>query len=166
MVAETEIAWAAGFFDGEGYTRFKAGMQMSVIQATDDPNVCPEVLQRFVRAVGCGELKHLKRYNEPDHHRDRWAWECYGDSPKALDLLWPYLGTVKRVQANVALAQLEARENRADKRREYCKRGHLRVSHSKVRDCDGKSVCNACCNERNKEYRERVKSLGRSDQVL
>lgn len=90
----TEIVWAAGFFDGEGSagvqkrdpTR-KPYMRLTVTQKD------PRPLRRFQEAVGAG------RIYGPYPPRGVHKWIA---SPKAallvVELLWPYLSEPKREQ--------------------------------------------------------------------
>ena len=51
-----DFAWAAGFFDGEGWVnRKKRGVQSRINQAGLDG--VPEVLVKFRRIVGVGRIK-------------------------------------------------------------------------------------------------------------
>lgn len=98
-----ELAWAAGFFDGEGSTfartdRARPGYRRlvtSVPQAGADRP--PEVLVRFQRAVAVGTIG-------PRDVDGVYCWRTSGsDAQATIALLWPYLGTVKRRQARSAL---------------------------------------------------------------
>jgi len=62
---DVELAWSAGFFDGEGST-FATGdrLHMSIGQRH------PAVLERFVSAIGVGRVRGLEK--------TRWEW---GSSP-------------------------------------------------------------------------------------
>jgi hypothetical protein len=100
----TEIAWAAGFFDGEGHTQAKKdkrsqyrpySLGVCVGQAERAP------LERFRLAVGAGSIRGRKRRSPK--HAPMWIWEAWGPAAdKALDVLWPFLGETKRAQANEA----------------------------------------------------------------
>ena len=106
MSDATELAWAAGFFDGEGTTGVlkrarRSYLSLRVVQ------VDPRPLRRFCEALGLGNFYGpYVRTNEK--HSDYYAW-CVGSSRAhaALDLLWPYLSEPKREQASRALRQLE-----------------------------------------------------------
>lgn len=89
----TELAWAAGFFDGDGctstyYSTDRVFLRCSVGQVELQP------LERFIAAVGCGKI--YGPYSGTNFHRlifnSKNAW-------KVLDLLWPYLSEPKRNQA-------------------------------------------------------------------
>ncbi len=104
------LAWAAGFFDGEGSTIAKGTaarphyhqLQLSVPQS-GGPQF-PEVLDRFQQAaLGTG------RRDGPNKD-GVWTWRARGraDAESTLALMWPYLGVVKREQANTAVEKVTA----------------------------------------------------------
>lgn len=104
------LAWAAGFFDGEGSTFAKNEkrrpdywqLQISVPQSGEGRT--PEVLERFrTAALGTGRI-------DPPNEEGVYAWRARGrvDAELALALMWPYLGTVKRSQALAALTKVDA----------------------------------------------------------
>lgn len=100
-----ELAWAAGFFDGEGSTVARTDaarpdyrqLQVTVPQAGADGR--PEVLLRFRRAVlGMG------RFDSPNPEGvHRWRSRGFEDGQATVALLWRFLSPVKRAQAAVAL---------------------------------------------------------------
>lgn len=96
------LAWAAGFYDGEGSTfvyQPRPGylrLDVSVSQAGEG---IPEVLHRFQAAMlGMGEI-------EPPIEDGTWKWRSrsFGEAQAAVALLWRWLGPVKRGQAAGAL---------------------------------------------------------------
>ena len=94
----SELAWAAGFFDGEGSTvcqSIKDGRYLRV----GLPQKEREPLDRFQRAVGGGSV------NGP--YRGVYNYSACGQKALAvLGQLWPYLCTTKRVQALTAAKTL------------------------------------------------------------
>ena len=97
-----ELAWAAGFFDGEGWAgKSKRGIQARVNQA--DISGVPEVLTRLQRALG-----GLGNVGGPDVKPDRrplyrWTVSSRSDVGLLLDLLKPWLGSVKLLQLSRAV---------------------------------------------------------------
>jgi hypothetical protein len=98
----TELAWAAGFWDGEGSTwltrpegRGTAQPQARINQASTSG--MPEVLVRFQRAVGFGSLQgpNLTEGRDPLYC---WVVSSRGEVRAVLSQLEPWLGAVKRVQ--------------------------------------------------------------------
>lgn len=102
------LAWAAGFFDGEGSTIVHEShpgylrLTVSVPQfGGDDP---PEILFRFKAAMlGLGEIG-------PQNDEGMWVWRSRSgeEGQAAVALLWPQIGTVKRTQAASALRRFHA----------------------------------------------------------
>ena len=91
----TEIAWAAGFFDGEGCSSSRANGRGSrnhpslhVSQNNRD------TLERFQAAVG-GVGAIYERNN--GRHFD-WQAQTKESTKKAMEALWPYLGQHKKNQ--------------------------------------------------------------------
>src|SRR6187455_1804263 len=97
------IAWAAGFFDGEGCVSItqhsrKTTYYMNVSAAQK----FPEALNRFCEIVGAGSVSHYKRLEA--HGCDMWSRHVAGRPARGvLELLLPHL-VVKRTQAEVAIA--------------------------------------------------------------
>ena len=103
MLDAHEIAWAAGFYDGEGSARFTPDMRrtkptgtliMSVTQCNRD------TLERFQGAV-----LGLGRINGPYEGRTtnaslQWVWHCtkWQDRQAVTALLWRFIGRQKRDQ--------------------------------------------------------------------
>jgi hypothetical protein len=95
---DLNIAWAAGFFDGEGSTsvlktkRDKYSyIRMSITQKDR------AVLDKFQSIVGVGKIyKH--------NTRNTFSWDCYKQEEvfQVLDMLWPFLSDIKRTQAENA----------------------------------------------------------------
>lgn len=103
-----ELAWAAGFFDGEGSAwaqaqkgRRTAQPYAQINQA--DPDGIPVVLERFRRAVGVGSIHGPKK----DPRRiDLYSWVASSrpDVTATLAALRPWLGSVKHNAFSSALA--------------------------------------------------------------
>lgn len=101
-MTEVELAYLAGFFDGEGcvliyHRRDQIGHELivNVSQTTREP------LARFQRAFG-GSIGVSRRKSE--HHRQTYAWRASSRAARlCLNALRPYM-TVKAEQVDVALA--------------------------------------------------------------
>jgi hypothetical protein len=91
-----ELAWAAGFFDGEGWAnKASRGVQSRINQA--DPDGMPAVLLKFRRIVGVGRLKGPQR---EEGKQDLYWWEATSraDIARVAELISPWLCHVKRKQ--------------------------------------------------------------------
>lgn len=115
------LAWAAGFFDGEGttctavrtgrtYFRVRDGAQsvypqrgivMAVSQAGQ---YGPELLYRFQLAVGRGKVHNMTtRIGNAQSYA--WRTAKFTDVQAVVALLWTWLGPAKRLQAEIALRE-------------------------------------------------------------
>jgi hypothetical protein len=99
------LAWAAGFFDGEGSTiartdRRRPGyFQLDVSVSQSGRDGVPEVLLKFQRAMlGVGAI-----YPQPGGAMRKWSAGGRLTGEMTLALMWPWLGPVKRAQAQAAL---------------------------------------------------------------
>lgn len=103
-----ELAWAAGFYDGEGCTsvhRTNGNHNLRIsIQQID-----PRPLQRFLNAIEGGNLGGP--YKSPSR-KTSWSaqWHYYLTGVKALGALgklWPYLSEPKQEQILYIANQME-----------------------------------------------------------
>ena len=98
-----ELAWAAGFFDGEGWAaKRKRGVHSRINQA--GPNGRPEVLLKFLRIVGVGRLKGPQC---TEGKQDLYWWEATSrpDVARVAETIGPWLCEVKRTQFERALGR-------------------------------------------------------------
>src|SRR6266508_2862624 len=100
------VAWAAGFFDGEGSTLVhepRPGyLRLTVSVGQFGGPRPPEVLARSKTAMlGLGEIGPL-------NDEGMWAWRSRSaeEGQAAIALLWSELGAVKRAQASSAIRRL------------------------------------------------------------
>ena len=132
-----ELAWAGGFFDGEGSTcldkhRTHAGFFNPVIYVPQaaDVGTAPELI-RLRAALGVGNISGVRRAKPPHKPYRRLRVYTVRKVELALHLLWPFIGAVKRAQAQRAMQVVHAQ---ADLPRgnpafgvpgaRYCLRGH------------------------------------------
>lgn len=95
-MSPTELAWAAGFFDGEGTTcktkeSYRSGSIATRFSVPQKGTVC---LTRFQKALG-----GLGKIYPRTCRVSLFAIARLEDVDKALTLLWPYLSEPKREQA-------------------------------------------------------------------
>lgn len=114
----TELAWAAGFWDGEG----SAYLTGSSDRATRQPQArinqssttgVPTVLSRFHAAVGLGSISgpELKHGREPLY---RWVISRRSEIEEVATVLCPWLGGVKREQLRAVVGDPGIRALRWD----------------------------------------------------
>lgn len=116
-----ELAWAAGFFDGEGcttnhkaYTKTHVAKDGSKSTLTSDsiklqvPQVERCNLERFMWAIGgVGAIHGPYQPKNRPNASPIYRWSCTGvnDARSVLGSMWPWLGRVKREQAERALGE-------------------------------------------------------------
>lgn len=104
-----ELAWAAGFFDGEGCTSIRndkrPGRNKTVqlhIEQTD-----AHVLARFAAAVSW-DGRIYTRSPRPDNRKTLFRIAMgHADTVETMKKLWPYLSAPKQAQFIYALRDLE-----------------------------------------------------------
>ena len=153
-----ELAWAAGFFDGEGHvgtgrpTSKRLDLYLSISQ------VERRVLDRFRAAVGCGKVDgpylhpvSVKRGNEqPRYYFQTQRFEYV---QAIITMLWTFLSPVKREQALRALMAASDRANH----HQTCRNGHPRTADNLRMVGPSRSwrACRACQRDKEQAYRER-----------
>jgi hypothetical protein len=95
-----ELAWAAGFWDGEGCTSIhKQGNNATASVHQVDDEV--ESLYRFHNAVlGVGKI-YGPYQAKKGNHQPYFSWHVSGGSKvqAVIAMLWPFLGNIKKEQA-------------------------------------------------------------------
>jgi hypothetical protein len=90
-----QFAWAAGFFDGEGSTIScvnDKGRRMMISLGQKHP----ELVHKFRDIVGIGVVRLMPKVV-------MWQAWGYGDTCRCIELLWPYISSIKREQARKAI---------------------------------------------------------------
>ena len=105
-LAETERAWAAGLFDGEGsisVSRRRSdpswrGLGMELPQSSGDG--VPAILGRFAAAVSVGSVSGARRSSSGWSRLPQYRWQVSGrhQVSTVVKVLWQHLGPVKRVK--------------------------------------------------------------------
>ena len=102
---DPSIAWAAGFFEGEGTITQSNGRLVVRLNNTDS-----EPVKRFAAIVAFGAIYGPYQYASRDGHRRKPFWIWHSEEYEALEvleLLWPWLSVRRRAQA-LELAPVEA----------------------------------------------------------
>lgn len=142
-----ELAWAAGFFDGEGHARKtpRGALSLAVSQADS-----PELLDRLVRALGVGVVYGPYTHKGRPKQRPFFVFNALGfeAAQHCACLLWPWLGSVKRAQIRRALVQWTDRPRKYFKTmrgsRLVCRRGHRVEGANAYMAKSGHTVCREC----------------------
>lgn len=94
-----QLAWAAGFVDGEGsFMLHGRSPLLSVPQSGDD---APRQLQRFIDALVLGGKVEIHHRRQHPHHQQAYRVRITGFErvQAAAARLWPWLSEAKRAQA-------------------------------------------------------------------
>src|SRR5690349_5311058 len=95
---ETELAWAAGFFDGEGSSKLDRRKDRAYI-SIQIGHVEPGPLHRFRAAVGAGNVTGPYDHNSKKNPRwkPHYSYQAYGENARFVieTQLWTYLSEPK-----------------------------------------------------------------------
>jgi hypothetical protein len=101
----TEIAWAAGLFEGEGciVTDKKTGYHRLILTMTDK-----DVVEKFAKIVGIERVVPLQRAPDPTR-KPAWTWRTGKrvEVRRILATFLPYLGNRRGYKALNALDDIE-----------------------------------------------------------
>lgn len=107
------VAWAAGFFDGEGSILVEGdprwpAVTMSIPQASLAG--VPQVLERFAQIVGTGTISGPRIVPSPWSKLPQYRWQLkrLGDVERVVGLLYPHSDIVKREQMTRCLEHVRA----------------------------------------------------------
>jgi len=176
-------AWAAGLYDAEGcsallHHRTHDGYMAPEMSVTQSSRVgSPEVLRRFMAVVQAGAISGPYRQRLATMDVYRWKASARCDAERVIAELWPFLGPVKRIQAQRLLDTIAAqpdlpRGNPAWGRdKTHCVHGHeyatarLRPYVSRGRDERKREnqFCLACLREYARKQREKRRSAAEDD---
>ncbi len=129
MTSSTDIAWAAGLFEGEGsITLQKDGRRVSLALGMTDE----DVVRRFAKIMDVGTVGMLMRDHRGAHYKTMWRWQAsaHHDVLAVIFLLGPWFGARRRAKADQAV-------DRIVWALVHCSRGHDKPSGSK-----GGKTCN------------------------
>ncbi len=112
-----DLAWAAGFFDGECnfFSQQKKGHTRFIIQIGQK---YPQVLENLVRIFPfsriTGPYEHRGKYRFPKKSQPmyyRWSVQDFEHAQYVVACVWPWLGEVKKEQIKSALGFLRTQRN-------------------------------------------------------
>lgn len=97
----TERAWAAGFFDGEGWFGIHSGKYLRLCVVQTGSTV---TLERFQAATGGHGRTYRRSANQPDHWARGWCFQinALADVTHAVNLMWEFLSEPKQEQITEA----------------------------------------------------------------
>ena len=146
-----ELAWAAGFFDGEGSSGcYTGGLSVTVVQKDR------RALDRFQAVMGFGKVTGPWG-NGKRGYIYRYQLSRFEHAQAAMALLWSRLGPAKREQFRLAVTKFLERPRKAGTYRTVCVHGHS-LEEAYVRP-NGNRSCRPCSAKAQQRYHAR-KSLG------
>ncbi|SRR6266540_4508168 len=156
MTTETEIAWAAGLFEGEGCWRIKTdGDYPSVSIVSTDL----DVLEEFQRIVGFGKIYTVNPTVWKPQWRQRWHWQvnACADVRIVIELLLPWMRMRRHAKALEVLACCDRMDERKRWRKEktHCLHGHELTEKNTYHHPQGNRVCRTCNNAAGRAYQAR-----------
>jgi hypothetical protein len=104
-IEREELAWAAGLFDGEGTTYFHERNKYPILSLCQAGDYALEILDRFGAALAVYHDIRLNRVLPSGKLNYQLHIVSYDRVNYALDLLWPWLSTQKKIQAKECLAK-------------------------------------------------------------
>lgn len=151
---KVELAWAAGFYDGEGTICFTCSKQLSIIIG----QVEKEPLLHFRRAVGAGKVAGPYKKKKPQRPMFFYRLQTSKHVIEVMDILWPFMSPFRKRQARNAITAYKRRDLK--RKPGVCPAGH------KHRDMyispDGGRECALCKKIRRKKYMNDCPKCGRT----
>lgn len=115
MSKATDIAWAAGLFEGEGcfsLTSSSPKATATLYLRAQMNMVDEEPIRRFVEIVGVGDLRFANPPSTQKRgHSPYWSWKVSGaDALSVYRLLKPHLSMRRKVCAEQIIGRVRERE--------------------------------------------------------
>lgn len=165
MVDREELAWAAGFADGEAYIgctgrkdRPNKRLVISIAQVQPDP------LVRFVDLFG-GNIFGPYRSSHANG-RPAYQYQLHGleSVQAAVAAMWPFLSEPKKLQAKNALVRYREWEASRDNKEPagFCKKGHPFNDVNTYTKPNGRRRCRTCYQAYQSENRDRARECERA----
>lgn len=98
-VKDVDLAWAAGFFDGEGHCRGKFSKTVGLRAELQVGQKLIDCLERLKSIFGVGTIGGPYHKENPVYF---WYVTKSSQVDEVLTKLWPYLSSPKRIQAEKA----------------------------------------------------------------
>ena len=102
QISQTDIAYLAGLFDGEGCVICKQRKTKRKDRGDKvynqwyircEINMADKAAIQWIQdTLGFGWSSEKRYYKRPAHHKRQWRWACgYRDAFKFAQLVWPYI---------------------------------------------------------------------------
>jgi hypothetical protein len=120
VALKTDIAWAAGLFEGEGsitarsYETKKYGLTYQIAMELVSSDL--DVIEKFLRIVNCGAVHPYNKgiKGTLPHHKQCYCWGLTNRSEirRILDSFMPYLGMRRMMKAKEVLGHMDEFDTR------------------------------------------------------
>jgi hypothetical protein len=144
QINREKLAWAAGFFDGEGHASIsRKGNGAKFYLAVSQTDL--KILERFQDAVG--GIGHINGPHNYYGTKDIWRWSAtsFEDAQAVSLMLLSFLSDYKTTQIMNGLTFMRQWFDIVIEQRRFCKKGHLRtLDNTYVVPRTGKKQCMEC----------------------
>jgi hypothetical protein len=153
-LSDTEVAWLAGIYEGEGYCGIRyPGRNFSVQITMSDF----DIIERFHELVGIGTVREIKpRGKETYKVCKQWVVSSI-DAVHFLETITPWLGIRRKERAIEAIDNWRNNRTQTSKGDTTCIHGHdLTLPNARrVGLQSQQGVCRVCANEASRRHNER-----------
>lgn len=130
-----KLAWAAGFFDGEGTITYHVARSkvhgllnvQPVLVVPQSGITLPDVLKRFQEAIYPIQSRLSGPLTKNNGKLPKWTVRIHNFEgvQAAIAAMWPWLGEVKRANAIITLSAVSCKQLAAQRQgRIHCSHGH------------------------------------------
>jgi hypothetical protein len=148
MSREIDIAWAAGFAEGEGCFGLYNGRPMVVMTQVDLWS-----MEKWA-AIFPGTTIQLRPAVGNNSAYYRW----HANGAKAIEVmveLREFMSPRRQAKIDEAVAEYLRRQVEREAKKNICPKGHVGQKYQRP---GGGRICRVCVNERNARYREQMKA--------
>lgn len=124
-------------------------ISLSITQAAD-----PDVLYRVQDALGCGSVHKKTHITVSGKAVYEYRASSFDDVTISLAMMWPWLGRVKRAQADKAIKAYVANAPALKSDRTHCANGH-EYNESNTNTSRGWRICRVCARDYSRAYKQR-----------
>lgn len=146
----TEVAWAAGFWDGEGSFLWDRRSCLPSLQVSQAGDEAVALLERVVRALGVSGSIY-EGWRKTEAHKPAFKLHVRShDAVKAFETARPFLSQTKIAQAEEAIQRWLDRKAayvHPSAAKTHCRRGHEYTEDNTRRNSKGARVCITCRRE-------------------
>lgn len=146
MIAIRDLAWAAGFLEGEGSFNSQRSPRVSAAQVQREP------LERLQALFG-GRIA-FRRTTAGFKKGTIWVWALsVGPSVEVMMTLWTFMSPRRRGQIEAALENWKQGRHLRRRNATHCIHGHELAGHNAMQ-LNGRIRCRECINSAKRRYRE------------